>query len=210
MQLPLSSALVELTVLPEVGSTNAELAGRASEAPEFATTLTTSQTSGRGRLGRTWEAPPGQGLAMSVLLKPAFAAESWGWLPLIAGVAMQRTVAALLPSRPVTLKWPNDVQVGGQKISGILVELVPGGAIVGAGLNLAFTKETLPTPVSTSLALEGVAIAGDELADVAFSTWFTHLRALYASLSAGGPDAIRADVASATATIGARSAGRAP
>lgn len=205
MHLPLSDSLAPVRVLESVGSTNAELAARASGAPEFTTTLTTCQTSGRGRLGRTWIAPPGQGLAVSVLLRPAFDRVLWAWLPLIAGLAMARTVSSLLPHRQdVTLKWPNDVLVDSAKISGILLELLPAGAVViGAGLNLEFTNDTLPTPVSTSLLLSGATLREDALVDAAFSTWFTELRELYAALGANAHD-VRDAVNRACGTLGSR------
>lgn len=97
--------LVELT---ECRSTNDELLRRASEPsasrdwPEFSTVVTTNQTAGRGRLGREWMAPPGQSLAVSVLLRPALldgeplAVQEYGWLPLIAGMAMTQAVTELL------------------------------------------------------------------------------------------------------------------
>lgn len=206
MHLPLSDALAPIRALDSVGSTNAELAERASAAPEFATTLTTSQTSGKGRLGRTWIAPPGQGLAVSVLLRPSFDGTLWGWLPLIAGLAMVRTVASLVPHRhDVTLKWPNDVLVDSRKISGILLELLDdsSGVVVGAGLNLEFTHDTLPTPVSTSLLLAGATLRGDALVDAAFSTWFTHLRELYLALG-DTANQVRDAVTRACGTLGSR------
>jgi BirA family biotin operon repressor/biotin-[acetyl-CoA-carboxylase] ligase len=190
MDLPLSSAqAASLLVLDETGSTNDELVRRASsgEEAEFAVVLTTSQTAGRGRLGRVWVAPAGKTLAVSVLLRPATAAgeplgfEHLGWLPLLAGVAMTRAVAAQLPERRVTLKWPNDVQVDGAKIAGILAELLPnsGGVVIGVGVNLSFERAELPTPTSTSLLLAGAERTGDELTDAVLSTYLSELRSLY-------------------------------
>ena len=68
------------------------------EAPEFTTVVTLNQTAGRGRLGRTWVAPPGQTLAVSVLLRPVLVTgdplglDRYGWIPLMAGIAMARAV----------------------------------------------------------------------------------------------------------------------
>src|SRR5690554_1292783 len=151
MPLPLSTAqAARLEFLPECGSTNTELVIRAADAwPHFSVVATTSQTAGRGRLDRVWVAPPGQTLAVSVLLRPTFALESYGWLPLIAGLAMARAVESSLPGgtlrqaqgaetslvgQPplpelvegrVAVKWPNDVQIDGLKVSGLLAELLP-------------------------------------------------------------------------------------
>ena len=99
MPLPLSSALAaRLEFLEECGSTNTELISRAADAwPHFSVLATANQTAGRGRLDRVWVAPPGQTLAVSVLLRPTFSLESFGWLPLIAGLAMARAVGQVLP-----------------------------------------------------------------------------------------------------------------
>ena len=212
MQLPLSRAVApHLELLPEVGSTNAELVARASAAgadlPDFSVIGTPSQTAGRGRLGRVWVAPPGKTLAVSVLLRPAAGAtDGLGWLPLLAGLAMTRALTALVADHAVTLKWPNDVQVDGLKVSGLLAELVPtGGAVViGAGVNLTMTAEELPTPISTSLTLVGVDEA--DLLDRALAGYLGELRELYERFAGAGLDAaasgLRAEVTRACSTIG--------
>ena len=197
MDLPLSRAVApELEVLDAIDSTNAELAGRPSP-QEFTVVVTTNQTAGRGRLDRTWVAPAGTALAVSVLLaRPDSAA--LGWVPLLAGLAMRRAVASLV-SAPVALKWPNDVQVAGRKISGILAELVPGGIVVGAGLNLTMTRDQLPTSTATSLTLEGADPNG--LTDRALSAYLRELRDL-ASLLTTDAASLRAAVAAACDTLG--------
>ncbi|SDQ11237.1 biotin--[acetyl-CoA-carboxylase] ligase [Quadrisphaera sp. DSM 44207] len=163
--------LARLEVLPEVGSTNAELARRAGADPaawpHLSALTTDSQTQGRGRLGRTWVAPPRSGVAVSVLLRPAeldppVPPERWSWLPVLAGLAVVgvvRDVAGL----PAVLKWPNDVLVEERKLCGVLAEVVPaaGGrpqaVLVGCGLNASTARAELPVPTATSLALEGAA-----------------------------------------------------
>ena len=178
MDLPLARAVApQLEFVTSTGSTNADLASRGTE--HFAVLATSHQTSGRGRLGRSWVSPPRAALAVSVLLKPdSLPPPSAGWLPLLAGVAMARAVAPLVPGREVGVKWPNDVLVQGRKVSGILSELVPGGAVVvGAGLNVALTKEQLPTGTSTSLVLEGAS--PDGLLDRALAGYLQELRELY-------------------------------
>ena len=211
MLLPRSAALVDLIVLDSTPSTNDELLARAPGSAEFSTVVTTDQTAGRGRLGREWIAPPGETLAASVLLHPRSTAgplerDRWGWIPLLAGVAMARTVQRLLPDRDVSLKWPNDVLVGGRKISGILAELLPDGSglVLGAGLNVAIPEDRLPTPTSTSLAIEGVESAGDELVDAALSAWLGELMPLYTELLHGGDAGIRSSVTALCSTIGQR------
>ena len=206
MRLPLSAAVVEnLRVLPEAGSTNDVLVAEASAGPvaDFSVVVTGNQTAGRGRLGRVWVAPAGASLAVSVLLRPVLPAGQpleiahFGWLPLIAGVAMTRAVQSLVPAHRVGLKWPNDVQIDGLKVSGLLAELLPAGdaVVLGAGLNLSLTRDQLPTPVSTSLALSGATLHGDKLADAALSSYLTNLRALYTDFVRLGADPVASGVA---------------
>lgn len=156
-----------LLVLPECGSTNAELRARAAGAtawPHLSVLLTDTQTSGRGRLDRTWSTPPGTALAVSVLLRTLPADPgSWGWLPLASGIAMADAVADQLPGHEVGLKWPNDVLVDGRKICGILAEAADGAVIVGSGVNTVMTAEQLPVPAATSFAAVGVVADVDRL-----------------------------------------------
>jgi len=205
MKLPRSTAVVpHLEILPEAGSTNDEMVAKATGLPDFSVIVTGSQTAGRGRLGRVWVAPPGASLAISVLLRPVLPGgqplelSHFGWLPLIAGVAMTRAVQSLVEPERVGLKWPNDVQVDGLKISGLLAELLPGGdaVVMGAGLNLSLTREQLPTPVSTSLDLAGVSLAGDELADAALSAYLVALRELYSDFVRLGADPVASGLSS--------------
>jgi BirA family transcriptional regulator, biotin operon repressor / biotin---[acetyl-CoA-carboxylase] ligase len=98
------------------------------------------QTQGRGRLGRSWVAPPGTGLLASVLL--CVLPRALEGLPFAAGLAVVDALATAY-GVDASLKWPNDVLVDGRKLAGILVELAPGSAgrpdvaaVVGLGLNL--------------------------------------------------------------------------
>lgn len=205
-----------LEFLGEVGSTNTELVSRASGAnaeewPDFSVLVSDNQVSGRGRLGRVWVTPAGKSLAISVLLRPRLSAghsaglsatggqpldlEHYGWLPLIAGVAMTTTVARLVPSHTVDLKWPNDVQIDGLKVSGLLAELLPdqSGVVMGAGLNFAFEQDELPTHTSTSLNLMGAEPTG--LADAALAGYLTELKRLYIDFLGAGADPYLSGVA---------------
>lgn len=215
MHLPLSHAVApHLDVLPEIGSTNVELAARASaaELSDFSVLVTDTQTAGRGRLGRSWVAPAGTTIAVSVLLRPARAGDGgtpgMGWLPLLAGLAMTRAVDSLVAGHEVSLKWPNDVHVDGLKVSGILAELLPSGrsVVVGAGLNLTMTEAQLPVPTATSLTLKGVELDG--IADRALSAYLQQLTTLYESFSGSGLDAaasgLREAVSLACSTLGRR------
>ena len=147
-----------LDVVAEAGSTNADLAVRARAGESAGAVLITDyQSAGRGRLGRSWTAPPGSSIAMSVLVHPHDVATGrWTWLPLLAGVAVVEALRRVGEAHAV-LKWPNDVLVEGRKICGILAERVetPAGpaCVIGMGLNVHLTEEQLPVPTATSLAV---------------------------------------------------------
>ena len=97
------------------------------------------QTAGRGRLDHTWLSPEGMNLMMSAVLSvEGLAPDQVTTLPLVAGLAVVHALAPLLSrSAPsVSLKWPNDVLVGGRKIAGILCERHGENVIVGIGVNV--------------------------------------------------------------------------
>ncbi|MFB9836609.1 biotin--[acetyl-CoA-carboxylase] ligase [Actinoallomurus acaciae] len=162
----------EIRVVEETGSTNTDLADLAREGAEPGLVLVAeAQTSGRGRMGRTWSAPPRSGLAFSVLLPQEESVTRLGWLPLVAGVAV---VSALRGFAEVegfgrgrmaeaTLKWPNDVLIGDRKLAGILAQRVETGVIVGIGLNVGLRADELPVPTATSLAIEEAPADRDPL-----------------------------------------------
>lgn len=187
---------IDLDVLERAESTNDELVGRvgAGSLAEFTTVVTLDQTAGRGRLDREWVSPAGKALAVSTLLKPTMPSDAWGWIPLLAGVAMTRAVARLVPEASVALKWPNDVLIttpwGERKVSGVLSELVEGGGIVvGVGLNLTLGADELPVGTATSLTQNGAVGSAEELADVALAVFLSELRDGWRALEAADGDA---------------------
>src|SRR5688572_28351244 len=103
------SSWSHVRVVAQTGSTNADVVALTSAGePEGTVLLAESQLAGRGRLGRSWQAPPRTGLTMSVLLRPRqVPAPRLGWLPLLTGVAVAR--ACSLPGIDTALKWPNDL-----------------------------------------------------------------------------------------------------
>jgi len=105
-------------------------------APHGALVTAAEQTAGRGRQGRTWSAPPGAALLMSLVLR-----EPPALLPLAAAVAVAQACG-----EDAGIKWPNDVQVDGRKVAGILAEGRPqeGWAVLGIGVNVAVRPEDLP------------------------------------------------------------------
>jgi BirA family biotin operon repressor/biotin-[acetyl-CoA-carboxylase] ligase len=149
-----------VAILPESPSTNAEAAARVrAGAGEGLVVVADPQSSGRGRVDRTWVTPPRAALTMSVVLAPGgVPAARWPWLPLLTGVAVVEGVRRACGLR-CALKWPNDVLADGAKLAGILVERVegPGGAaaVVGVGINASTTRAELPVDTATSLHLAG-------------------------------------------------------
>jgi BirA family biotin operon repressor/biotin-[acetyl-CoA-carboxylase] ligase len=147
-----------LDLLAETGSTNADVAALAgSGAPEGLVVVAEAQNAGRGRIGRQWISPPGAGLTFSVLFRPnEVPAARWSWLPLLAGVALARSVGRAAGVE-TWLKWPNDLLIGAEraKAAGLLAETVPSGVVLGIGLNVTLAREDLPRPDTTSLALAG-------------------------------------------------------
>ena len=178
--------------MSHAGSTNDELvalarAGSLADVPDFTVIATDDQRSGRGRLGRAWVSPPGACLAASVLVRPStpsgrpLTAHAWGWFPLLAGLAMTRAIAELLPrAESVGVKWPNDVLIDGRKVCGILCELVTDSTgaqsvVIGTGVNLTLNEADLPVETATSLALVGASTTD---VDTVLSSYLTHLRRL--------------------------------
>lgn len=132
------AAVAAVEWLDEAGSTNAVAAGLAERgAPEITVVGAEVQTAGRGRMGRTWSAPPRSSLTFSLLLRPPVAREAFPLLPLLAGLALAEVAARYCKDVEVGLKWPNDLLIDGRKAAGVLVESGPGDAvIVGIGLNV--------------------------------------------------------------------------
>jgi BirA family biotin operon repressor/biotin-[acetyl-CoA-carboxylase] ligase len=182
-----------------VDSTNRYLLRRAEQgavAGEVA--VADEQTAGRGRLGRSWVAPPGSALLASVLLRPELAPERVHLVTLAAGLAALDALDGLDPlgARPRSerrgLKWPNDVVVGDRKVAGILAEAANDGAVVvGMGCNVR------PDALAPELREIAAAIAVDR--EDLLVEW---LRAYDARLDA--LDHVAADAAARSATLGRR------
>ncbi|MEW2070491.1 biotin--[acetyl-CoA-carboxylase] ligase [Streptomyces sp. NPDC007346] len=151
-----------LEVVETTGSTNSDLAERARSGglAEGAVLVAEEQTAGRGRLERSWTAPPRSGLFFSVYLEPGdgVPVERWGWVPLLAGVAAA-TGLAKSAGVDTALKWPNDLLVtvegAERKAGGILGEFAGDGIVVGLGINVSLRADELPAPTAGSLALAG-------------------------------------------------------
>ncbi len=128
-----------------VDSTNRFAMGLAREgAPEGTVVLADRQTAGMGRLNRAWQSPPGCNLYLSVILRPAVAPPEASRITLLTGVAVAEAIASICPAG-VGIKWPNDVQIRGRKVCGILTEMATAGGsravIIGIGLNVNIKRE---------------------------------------------------------------------
>jgi BirA family biotin operon repressor/biotin-[acetyl-CoA-carboxylase] ligase len=148
----LAGRWARIEVAEEVESTNARLLADFA-APDRTVLVAEHQTAGRGRLDRAWTSPPRAGLTFSVLLRPSAPIATWGWLPLLTGVAVHDAIPG------VVLKWPNDILYGSEerKLAGILAQTSGGAVVVGVGLNVSTTADELPVETATSLALCGAA-----------------------------------------------------
>src|SRR5260221_9630482 len=219
-----SSAGYRLAAFDRIGSTNAEAMARARDGERGPMWFVTSeQTAGRGRRHRPWIAPRGN-LASSILevvdVPPAVAAT----LGFAAGVALEAalqkvSVEASLRSAgsdhmKFSLKWPNDVLAGRQKLAGILLEAeaVAGNrlaVVVGIGTNVVGAPEGTPTP-AISLAALGVHVGAEELFAALSDAWvefrgiwdcgrgFAEIRRLWLERAAGLGEKVAINTGSAT------------
>jgi BirA family biotin operon repressor/biotin-[acetyl-CoA-carboxylase] ligase len=153
-----------LISLDSVGSTNDEARRLAAAGAEDGTLVwAREQSSGRGRRGRVWASPAGN-LYLSLVLRPDCAPGEAAQLSFVAALAVGATCGGLVPPLvDLHYKWPNDVLLGGRKVSGILLESEsdPAGRlawlVLGVGINVAGAPEGTEFP-ATSLRDEG---AGD-------------------------------------------------
>jgi BirA family biotin operon repressor/biotin-[acetyl-CoA-carboxylase] ligase len=154
----LSGRWARVTVTEETASTNADLLADAAAADRTAL-VAEFQSAGRGRFDRRWESPPRSGLTFSALFRPEVPLPRWGWLPLLAGVALAETVTGVT-GLEVSLKWPNDLLApdGEHKLAGILAQTADDVVVIGIGLNVSASAEELPVEAATSLAQCGAAV----------------------------------------------------
>jgi BirA family biotin operon repressor/biotin-[acetyl-CoA-carboxylase] ligase len=137
----------------KVGSTQdvaSELAEEGWE--EGIVVITGEQTKGRGRRSRSFISPPG-GIYLSLLLRPDLKPQAVSGIPLLAGVAVTRAIRRATILKP-TLKWPNDIILGGRKVGGILAEMkTERGRIqyinLGIGINVSTSPSLLPEEASS-------------------------------------------------------------
>ncbi|HXU99640.1 MAG TPA: biotin--[acetyl-CoA-carboxylase] ligase [Caulobacteraceae bacterium] len=148
---------VPILVLDEVDSTNAEARRRAEAGERGPMWITaTRQSAGRGRRGRSWETGAGNLAATWLFTTPLKAAEA-AQISFVAALAVADLATAFVPASLVSLKWPNDLLIGGEKAAGILIEsgTAPGGGLwiaAGMGVNLASGPAAADRPATTLAA----------------------------------------------------------
>ncbi|WP_374311170.1 biotin--[acetyl-CoA-carboxylase] ligase [Microbacterium sp.] len=199
-------------VIETTDSTNADVVAHVKDAPDewphLSLLLTNDQRAGRGRLDRTWTAPPGTALALSVVVRVgAIPGASRGWIPLIAGAAMTRAIAAQLRGTGHTarLKWPNDVLLDGAKVCGILAEVVPGHpdtVVIGSGVNTRMPASDLPVETATSFEALGLVADEDRLIADYLSALAEQLDALVSARGSAAASGVLAEIEALCATIG--------
>ena len=152
----------EIIYFRETDSTNARakyLAGDGT--PEGTVIVAEKQTEGRGRRGRSWFSPPGEGIYTSVILRPPIPPNEAPKLTLLASVALAEALLSLT-SLEVSIKWPNDILIRGREAAGILTEI---GAemdridyvVIGVGVNVNTPSKGLPPDIAhtaTSVFME--------------------------------------------------------
>ena len=155
----------------EIDSTNTEARRRGETSAAASIWLRAdSQTAGRGRRGRTWVSPVGN-LMCTLFLRPACSPSAAAQLSFVSGLAIHDAVSQMLPQErqaDAKLKWPNDLLLGGKKMSGILLESATQGAgevnwlAIGIGLNLAVFPKDTPYPATSLHAETGQTVSPQE------------------------------------------------
>ncbi|HSO73869.1 MAG TPA: biotin--[acetyl-CoA-carboxylase] ligase [Blastocatellia bacterium] len=163
----LGSTVLRFEQLPSTSDLAREMAALGAE--EGIAITARGQTAGRGRLGRAWSSPPGEGLYLSLILRPRIKPDTSAVITLAAAVAVAETLILDFDLQ-VDIKWPNDVLASGRKLCGILVESAIEKdtllyAVMGIGVNLAqreFPDELRDS--ATSILMEsGKLVAADDL-----------------------------------------------
>ena len=193
MQFPRASALAEVQY-SEQTPTTFDLVDQGAR--DWTSWVTLNQTAGRARIDRRWETPPGKALANCTLVRPS---SGHSWMPLATGLALARAIDGLIDSVP-EIKWPNDVLIGGRKVSGILCEMRGDAVIVGFGVNLVQSGDEL-LETATSLGQEGARDSAEALADAVLAGVLRGLQSLVPRL---GTEELLQDVSASCSTLGQR------
>lgn len=155
-----------------IGSTNATAWALAQEgAFNGEVVIAEQQTEGRGRRGRTWSSPPGTNLYFSAVVRPDMPVLRAPEATLVTAVALCETLREA--GVDATIKWPNDIHIGGKKVAGILTELCAQAdrvdfLIVGVGVNLNVNPADLPPDVAAQ-ATSVMAVRGQRVPRALFA-----------------------------------------
>ena len=180
--------------LPEIDSTNRWAMAEAERgAPAFQWFVADTQSAGRGRLGRTWVSPPGRNLYASCILRPRLELHQAPQVSLAVAVAAHR--ALLDCGIRAGIKWPNDLQINGRKVAGILNEIRAQpehieAIVVGIGINVGTARAEFPPElqsIATSLHAEDCPVSRTEV----FLHLARHLEGVMATLEQAGFKALR-------------------
>lgn len=142
-------------------STNSHACHLAEEgAAEGTVVIADAQSAGKGRLGRSWASPPAVNIYLSLILRPPIPPREAPMMTFLSSLAVARTIAAESGLSP-TVKWPNDVLIGGRKVAGLLNEMSAEServhyVVLGIGLNVNMQDGDFPADLrypATSLQL---------------------------------------------------------
>jgi BirA family biotin operon repressor/biotin-[acetyl-CoA-carboxylase] ligase len=182
-----------------------ELARQGAE--EGTVVIAETQTQGKGRKGRAWSSAPGQGIQISVILRPRLKPSQSIQIPLVAGVAVAQAIAEVTPLKP-RIKWPNDLMVGEKKVGGILTEMNAeidriDYVVLGIGLNVNTPQSLFPKEIeeiATSLAEK----SGGPVSRVKLlRSFLEEFEELYEKYNTSGFESIREKWKAMSNTIGA-------
>lgn len=151
----------EIICYQSIGSTNEVAKELAKQgAPQGTLVIAEEQTEGKGRRGRSWLAPAGSSLLISLVLYPPLTASQIPRLTMASSLAVAYAIEET-SNLSVHFKWPNDILLRGKKAGGILTEISIGGeilghAVVGIGLNVNLDVRQIPeiADTATSLSME--------------------------------------------------------
>lgn len=191
-----------------IGSTNEEaMAWALDGAPEGAVVGADHQTAGRGRWGRSWSSAPGKLLQTSTVLRPGIRVADAGVITTAVGVACARAVEEV-SGIEVGIKWPNDINIMGKKIAGILVESHVDDrgridiAIAGVGINVNWNVAEMPEEIrDRAISISTVAGAPVDRLRVLASFLFS-LETVYGWIRAGRREEIIAEAVMRSEVLG--------
>ena len=149
----------------EINSTNTYVSVKAKEgASEGLVARADYQSAGRGRLDRTWEAPPRSAIMCSILLSPPTSPDEMQLVVAAVALSARSALGALCSVYP-QLKWPNDLIVDDKKIAGLLAEVVQSenGITIVAGIGINLTDSPEGLPATNALKVSGVTITPEAL-----------------------------------------------